>query len=322
MQAVCLTDRGLEYHESHSQPSPGPGEALIRVTLAGICSTDLELLKGYFSFRGVLGHEFVGIVQQAGSSEWVGERVVSSINFADKQTPQFAEYGLEHHPQRTVLGILNRDGAMADYVCVPADNLYRVPDGVPDESAVFTEPLAAALRIADQLIIRPGSRACVIGPGRLGMLIGKVLSLGGCEVTMLGRTESSLTLARQWGLDSGLVESGTASSFDLVAEATGNSLGLEQAIRLTKPLGTLVMKSTYADAPAVDLTKIVVDEIKVVGSRCGPFRPALRLLDRGAIDVQSLIDGRYSAKDATAAFEHAARSGVRKILLRFAETPS
>ncbi len=318
MRAVKLGPEGLFYDPAAALPQAGPGEALIRVRLAGICSTDLELIRGYFGFQGILGHEFVGVVEQADDTRWQGKRVVSSINFADEATPEFAQYGREHHPHRRVLGILGCDGCMADYIVVPTANLLEVPSEVSDEAAVFCEPLAAALRIPDQVAVRPSGRAAVVGPGRLGMLIGKVLSLNGCRVTMLARSAKSLALANRWGLHTNLVEEAAPSAFDLVVEATGNAAGWEQAIRLTQPLGTLVMKSTYAAAPQIDMTKLVVDEIRVVGSRCGPFAPALRLLAAGAVDVRALIEGEYPPERAAEAFQHAARKGVRKILLRFA----
>jgi threonine dehydrogenase-like Zn-dependent dehydrogenase len=317
MRAVKLGPEGLDYDAQAAQPEAGPGEVLVRVTLAGICSTDLELIQGYFGYQGILGHEFVGVVEQTRDPRWQGKRVVSSINFADVATPEFAAYGREHHPHRRVLGILGCDGCMADHVVVPTANLLEVPGHVPDEAAVFCEPLAAALRIPDQIPVRPSARAAVVGPGRLGMLIGKVLSLNGCQVTMLARTAESLALANRWGLYTNLVEEAVTSSYDLVVEATGNATGWEQAIRLTKPQGMLVMKSTYAAAPQIDMTKLVVDEIRVIGSRCGPFAPALRLLASGTVEVQALIEGEYPPEQAEQAFAHAARKGVRKILLRF-----
>lgn len=316
MRAVCVTDQGLAVRRDYPRPSISADEALIRVSLAGICSTDLELVKGYFDYRGVLGHEFVGVVEQASVPEWIGKRVVSSINFADPHTPEYAEFGFEHHPHRQVLGIVDHDGAMADYVTAPLRHLLEVPSGVPDRGAVFTEPIAAALRIAEQVPVRPSARVGVVGPGRLGLLIGKVLSLGGGDVTVLGRSDTSLALPQRWGLQAARVESVSNDVFDLVVEATGNSAGLEHALRLVKPLSTLVLKSTYADAPAVDLTKIVVGEVNVIGSRCGPFAPALRLLQREAIDVESMIDAEYDLDQAVEAFAHAAEPGARKILLR------
>lgn len=317
MRAIVLSEAGLVFDPEYPTPSPTESEALIRVHWAGICSTDLELIRGYYNFRGILGHEFVGVVEQCSDSNWIGRRVVSTINFADPNSIEFAEYGLEHHPRRTVLGIFGRNGAMADYVTVPTFNLLAVPDNLSDEQAVFTEPLAAALRIAEQIVLQPSQPVAVIGPGRLGLLVGQVLALRGAELTMLGRSHSSLELARKLSLQCGLVDQVETSRFATVVECTGSPNGLEQAIRITKPRGTLILKSTYEGMANVSLTKVVVDEISIVGSRCGPFAPALRLLSRGQVNVEWLIDGRYSADRAIEAFNHAAQSGVRKILLQF-----
>ncbi len=298
-------------------PKISDGEALIRVSLAGVCSTDLELVKGYMGFEGVLGHEFVGVVEKSADPSWLNRRVVSSINFADNSSPEFSKFGREHHPHRQVLGILGHDGAMADYVSVPLANLFAVPDSVTDRAAVFTEPLAAAVRISQQLVVDPATRIAVLGPGRLGMLIGRVLSLGGADVMMLGRSPRSLNLAQKWRLPSGIAAAQTSSSFDMVVDATGEAEGLATAVRLTRPLGTVVLKSTFEGAQPVNLTKVVVDEIKVVGSRCGPFGPALRLLESGAVGVTDLIDAEYPAAEAVQAMEHASRPGMRKVLINF-----
>jgi threonine dehydrogenase-like Zn-dependent dehydrogenase len=215
-----------------------------------------------------------------------------------------------------VPGIHNWDGVFADYAVMPVANLLPVPDNIPDETAVFTEPLAAAVRIREQVAVRPSARTAVIGPGRLGLLVGLVLALDGSDVTMLGRREASLELPARLGLPTGLVDSFDENSFDYVVEVTGNENGLAQALRLVRPLGTLILKSTFAGKSNIDLSKLIVDEITVIGSRCGPFASALRLLQQEAVPVQELIDGRYPLNDGLAAFEHAAQSGVRKILLR------
>jgi threonine dehydrogenase-like Zn-dependent dehydrogenase len=226
------------------------------------------------------------------------------------------------------LGIIDRDGIFAQYAVMPVGNLLLVPDIVPDELAVFTEPLAAALRIRDQIRIRPTALAAVVGPGRLGLLIGQVLALGGTDVTVLGRREATLELPRELGLKAALVDEQADNSYDLVVEATGNDAGFAHALRIVRPQGTLVLKSTFAGDANLNLTKLVVDEVTVVGSRCGPFAPALRLLKLAAetgdavacagttIQVRPLIEAEYPLSDATAAFDHAARPGVRKVLLR------
>ncbi|MBP8949560.1 MAG: alcohol dehydrogenase catalytic domain-containing protein [Candidatus Promineofilum sp.] len=320
MRALYLAEGQLTLHNDYRRPEPGPDEALIRVALAGICSTDLELVKGYAGgFRGVLGHEFVGVVEAVGPAEaarWVGRRVVGGINLGCRRCAVCLGEGPEHCPNRTTLGIHNKDGVFADYVTLPVVNLLAVPDGVADEEAVFTEPLAAALRIREQIAVRPAARAAVVGPGRLGLLVAQVLALAGTDVTVLGRRAESLELPYQLGLATGLVEKAPDDSFDLVVEATGNDAGLAHSLRLARPRGTLVLKSTFAGKAHVDLTKLVVSEIAVVGSRCGPFAPALRLLERGMVQVRPLIEAEYALADGLAAFEHAARPGVRKVLLR------
>jgi threonine dehydrogenase-like Zn-dependent dehydrogenase len=316
MHALHLGDDGLRLRTDFPRPEPGEGMALLRLRLAGICSTDLELVKGYYGYRGVLGHEFVADVVACGDPEWLGKRVVGSINLACRECPECMGHGPEHCPHRTVLGIVAHDGAFADYLVLPIANLLEVPASVADEEAVFAEPLAAALRIRDQLAVPPSARVAVVGPGRLGLLIAQVLALGGGRVTVLGRREASLELPRGWGLEAALVEDAADDAFDFVVEATGNEAGLAHSLRLVRPRGTMVLKSTFAGAPAVDLTQLVVSEITVVGSRCGPFAPALRLLERGAVDVGPLVHAEYDLGQGEAAFEHAARPGVLKVLLR------
>ena len=316
MQVLYLADGRLTYRTDYPRPVPKVDQALIRVTLAGICSTDLEIVKGYADFEGGLGHEFVGFVEQADSDpSWVGKRVVGGINLGCGVCAVCTTDGPEHCPDRTVLGIINHDGVFADYITLPVRNLVEVPDGLPDEAAVFTEPLAAAVRITEQVVLSPEMRAAVVGPGRLGMLAGLVLADAGLSVTMLGRREKSLTLPKSYGLATALVEEAEDDGFDLVVEATGNEAGLVHSLRLVRPLGTLVMKSTFAGKATIDLTKLVVGEINVVGSRCGPFDASVRLLAENRIDPIPMIEAQYQLKDGLAAFDHAARPRVRKILL-------
>jgi threonine dehydrogenase-like Zn-dependent dehydrogenase len=330
MQALVVKSGKLSLHSDYPRPEPGPGEALVRISLAGVCSTDLEIVRGYAGFNGVLGHEFVGTVERVASEDdaaWVGCRVVGTINIGCRTCPTCLSDGPEHCPSRAVLGIINRDGIFADYSVLPIVNLLAVPDAVPDELAVFTEPLAAALRIRDQIRVRPTARAAVVGPGRLGLLIAQVLALGGTSVSVLGRRAATLELPAVLGLATGLAADQPDNAYDLVIEATGNDAGFAEALRVVRPLGTLVLKSTFAGDAQLNLTKLVVGEITVVGSRCGPFAPALRLLEAsaqageaaargGVIQVRPLIEAEYALGDALAAFEHAARPGVRKILLR------
>jgi threonine dehydrogenase-like Zn-dependent dehydrogenase len=256
---------------------------------------------------------------------WVGRRVVGTINIGCRACPTCLSDGPEHCPRRTVLGIINRDGIFADYAVLPVVNLLAVPNIVPDELAVFTEPLAAALRIRDQIRVRPTARAAVVGPGRLGLLIAQVLALSGTSVTVLGRRAATLELPAALGLATGLTADQPDNAYDLVIEATGNDAGFAEALRIVRPQGTLVLKSTFAGDAQLNLTKLVVGEITVVGSRCGPFAPALRLLAATAaggaslgtaIQIRPLIEAEYPLSEAPAAFDHAARPGVRKVLLR------
>lgn len=315
MEALYLGSSGARLASDRPRPRPQPGEALIRVNKAGICSTDLELIKGYAGFRGILGHEFVGAVEEAEEASWLGQRVVASINLGCRRCPTCVGSGPEHCPHRTVLGIVGRDGAFAEYVALPIANLLRVPPTVSDEEAVFTEPLAAALRVAEQLPLPPSEACAVVGPGRLGLLIAQVLALGGAQPTVLGRRRESLELPASWGFATALADEMADDAFALVVEATGNQEGLASSLRLVRPRGTLVLKSTFAGAATVDLTKLVVAEIRVEGSRCGPFAPALRLLERGAVQVRPLIEADYPLRQALAALAHAGRPGVRKVLL-------
>lgn len=332
MQALVLEDGVLNFITERPKPVPGREDALIRVLMAGICSTDLELVKGYAGgFRGVLGHEFVGVVEAVGDEQdsgWLGQRVVGTINLGCRRCAVCLAEGPEHCPNRTVLGIIAKDGVFADYVTLPVANLLSVPDELLDEEAVFTEPLAAALRIREQVRVRPSQKAAVVGPGRLGLLIAQVLALGGTDVTVLGRRREALELPEQLGLRTDLVEAQSDNAYDLVVEATGNDAGFAHSLRILRPRGTLVLKSTFAGEARLNLTKLVVGEVRVVGSRCGPFAPALRLLQNSArlrvtgadvgsgVRVLPLIDGEYALPDGLRAFEHAARPGVRKILLR------
>lgn len=331
MKALILRAGQLGFYTDYPQPVPAEDEALIRVTLAGICSTDLELVKGYAGgFNGVLGHEFVGVVEQTGSSPsagWTGKRVVGTINLGCRRCGVCLGDGPEHCPNRTTLGIHHRDGVFAQLVTLPVVNLVEVPSDVSDEEAVFTEPLAAALRIREQVSIRPTLRTAVVGPGRLGLLAAQVLALAAGDVVVLGRRPESLELPRRMGLKTGLVDEQPDNSFDLVVEATGNDAGLAHSLRLARPRGTLVLKSTFHGNADINLTKLVVGEITVIGSRCGPFEPALRLLESNAlmageltagtgVQVRPLIEAEYSLDDGLEAFEFAARPGARKVLLR------
>ncbi len=316
MTGLYLQDGHLSLRHDLEIPTPEKNEALIRVLLAGICATDLELVKGYAGgHNGVLGHEFVGVVEGCAIEEWVGRRVVGSINLGCGVC-EFCEHeGPEHCQKRIVMGISEKDGVFAHYVTLPIANLVLVPDNVTNEQAVFTEPLAAAVRLTEQVSFQKESRIAVIGPGRLGMLIAQVLMLHGAFVTVYGRSEASLELPHQWGFQTDLVAGAPENEYEIVVEATGNTAGLTTALQMVRPLGTLMLKSTFAERSEVDLTKIVVDEITLIGSRCGPFQKAMHLLEKQLIPVTDLIDGRYPLHQGLEAIEHAGQKGIRKILL-------
>ena len=299
------------------KPVPKPGEALIRVTLAGICGTDREILKGYSAFRGVIGHEFVGRVVESEEPAWIGERVAGEINIACGEC-SWCSKGLGRHcPRRTVMGIVKRPGCFAEYVTLPLRNLHRVPNAVPDESAVFVEPLAAAAEILAQTRLEPGTKVVVLGDGRLGLLVAQVLKNAGAEVTLVGKHAWKLELARPWGVRV-ITKSQSklrTASVPVVVEATGSPRGLEEAFRLVEPRGTVVMKSTFHDPARFDATKLVVDEITLIGSRCGEFRTALELLQQGQIKVQPLLSRVFPLEEGLEAFDYLERTRCLKVCL-------
>ncbi len=292
------------------------GRARVRVLLAGICSTDLQLLRGYMGFKGVPGHELVGVVE-AGPQHLVGRRVVAEINFACGACPSCGVGLGRHCPTRDVMGILRADGAFAEHVLVPPGNLHLVPDEVSDEEAVFAEPLAAAFEVLEQVHVKPGASAVVLGDGKLGLLVALVLSSVGARVTCVGRHAHKLEHLRRAGVQVALAGAhAPGDRVDLVVEATGSREGLERAMALVRPRGTLVLKSTVADAHHLSLAPLVIDEVTVVGSRCGPFAPALAALAARRVSVAPLVEGVYPLAEGPAAVEHAARSGALKVLLR------
>lgn len=317
MRALVF-DESLSIAEAYPEPRIGPGETLIELRLAGICNTDLEITRGYMSYRGVLGHEFVGTVVGVGTltdSAWVGRRVVGDINAACGYCPTCRANRPTHCPHRTTLGIFNHDGAFADLLRLPVVNLVEVPDSVPDEQAVFVEPLAAACEILQQLHLHPTDRVAVIGDGKLGLLVSQVLRLSGAEVSLLGRHPAKGAIVERLGVSFYTGVEPSLTGCDVVVECTGNPQGLETAKNLVRPRGTLVLKSTYHGQPAVPLSLYVVDEITVLGSRCGPFAPAVRLLERKLVDVEALISARFRLKDGLDAFNSAFGKGNLKVLL-------
>lgn len=313
MLGLWLEDKRLSLRHDLPAPQPPPGEALVRVLCAGICNTDVELTRGYYPYRGVLGHEFVGVVESDG--EWRGARVCGEINAACGACASCRAGRRTHCERRTVLGIVDRDGAFAEYLTLPVENLHAVPEAVPDDEAVFAEPLAAALEITQQVHVRPDDRVVVVGDGKLGLLCAQVLALTGCDLTAVGRHPGKLEVLARRGIRTALAGEVPVLRADMAVECTGSPAGFELARSLLRPRGTLVLKSTYAGSITVDLSRVVVDEITLVGSRCGPFAPALGLLARRQVDVRSLIHARYPLQDSLAAMERAVQPGVLKVLL-------
>jgi threonine dehydrogenase-like Zn-dependent dehydrogenase len=311
MQAL-LFDGQLRLVNDYPEPELLPGEALIRPHLIGICNTDIEITRGYLGFRGILGHEFVGTVVACHDPAWVGRRVVGEINAACRRCASCARGDESHCPSRTTLGIDRRDGTMAEQFSLPIACLHEVPAGLPDAAAVFTEPLAAALEILERAHVRPTERVAVVGDGKLGLLCAQVLRLPGCEVVVAGHHAERWELLRGLGITADRAEA-VRGSFDVVVDCTGHPSGLAIARRLVRPRGRLVLKSTFAGESPLDLSMLVVDEVQLLGSRCGPFAPALRLLDRGLVVTSPLIEASYPLHDGVNAFH--ATAGKLKILL-------
>ncbi len=315
MKGLQFTNK-LRYREDLPDPELREGEALLATRVAGICNTDLEIERGYFGFQGVLGHEFVATVERCpGKPEWEGRRVVGEINAWCGECPACRRGDETHCPRRTTLGILRRDGAMATHFTLPHRVLLPVPEDMADEVAVFTEPLAAACEITNQVSIRPTDRVVILGDGKLGLLIAQVLRLTGCQLELIGRHPEKLAMIAAQGTKTWLAEEDVPAGADVVVEVTGNAEGFGRARSLVRPRGTLVLKSTFHGSVEVDLSMLVVDEITLVGSRCGPFGAALRLLRQGLVDVRPMIHGRYPLREGLAAFEKAKERGVLKVLL-------
>lgn len=313
MNALWLEDNKLSLR-AISEPRKS-NEALIKIRKGGICSTDLELVKGYYPYTGVIGHEFVGEVIEADDVAWIGQRVVGEINVVCGQCEQCLNGRPTHCEHRTVLGIVNRDGTFAEYTTLPIANLHRVPASVPDGMAVFTEPLAAALEIQDQIQIKPTDRVLLVGAGRLGQLIAQTLALTGCNLRVVARHAQQQNLLKARAIRMISEEEIQPWRWDIVVEATGSPSGFSLARRAIRPRGTMVLKSTYKGEMSINFSSIVVDEINLIGSRCGPFEPALRLMESKQVDPTVLIADEFKLNDALKAFEHAAESGVLKVLV-------
>jgi len=314
MVSVCL-ENGKVLVRNQPRPRRPEGFALIRLLYAGICNTDIELQRGYYGFRGTPGHEFVGEVVDADDKSWIGERVVGEINLACGKCAWCARGLGRHCPTRTVLGIVKQPGAFREFLTLPERNLRRVPREIPSEEAVFIEPLAAACEILDQVKIPRGASVAVLGDGKLGLLASQVLQAHGTQVHQYGRHKDKLRIAEQAGVSTEIAKKLPVAKYEFVVEATGSSEGLRQAVQMTQPRGTVIMKSTVHGLVSIDSAPVIVNEITLVGSRCGRFEPALRLLKSRKIRVDAMISDVLPLKSAPRAFEEAAKPGVLKVLL-------
>lgn len=318
MNCLYLSEGKICYRTDYQNQSNRDGLIPIDVMLAGICETDLQLQQGYMGFEGVLGHEFVGI---AAAGKHAGQRVVGEINCACGDCSECRQQRPRHCAQRTVLGILNHDGAFADRLWLPEENLHVVPESVSNERAVFTEPLAAACRIAEQVRIANRDHVVVLGDGRLGHLSAAVLAKHGAEVTVVGKHSWKLDMLQHCNVRTALLaDYQPARKADVVVDCTGSESGFQLALQTVRPCGTIVLKTTVAKDHQLALSPVVIDEVTVVGSRCGPFQPALEMLERNDVDVEPLVSARYPLSEAVSAFQHAQQPDTLKVLLEISAT--
>jgi threonine dehydrogenase-like Zn-dependent dehydrogenase len=314
MRAIVF-DGKLRFKTDYPDPEPQNDEALVRVLCAGICSTDIEITKGYMGFRGVPGHEFVGKVERCSDKGLLGKRVVGEINIGCGACSMCTGGEKNHCTERAVLGILNKDGAFADFLAIPQGNLHTMPDSISDEEAVFVEPLAAAFEITKQVKIGPGHRLCVLGDGKLGLLVAQVINLIGGSLVTVGRHADKLKILENMGMETRLGEV-DEKAFDVVIDCTGSPKGFERAVSLVRPRGTIVVKTTVAWRETYDLNQVVIDEITVIGSRCGPYPPAIKALEEKSVDVRPLITKTFPIEQGLEAFGYAQRKGVLKVILK------
>jgi threonine dehydrogenase-like Zn-dependent dehydrogenase len=315
MRALVF-EQTLQYRPRQAEPPEAEGDTLLRVRRAGICATDLEICKGYMGFRGVLGHEFVADVVHSPAKELAGQRVVGEINVVCGRCDLCLSGLSSHCRNRSVAGILNHGGAFAEFLRLPAANLHVVPAGVDDDQAVFVEPLAAAFQVLKQIKLDGTKWVTVLGDGRLGLLCAQVLRNVGCPVRVIGKHAQKMALCEKWGIRSRpLADIAPRHDQDVVVDCTGSAGGFELAMQMVRPRGTIVLKSTVAAGKALNLAPLVIDEIQVIGSRCGPFREALRALAEKSVDVTSLIHRRMKLEQGVEAMEVAGRGGVLKVLV-------
>lgn len=296
-------------------PKPGPGEALIKVLSAGVCKTDLEILRGYMNYTGILGHEFVGMVEDAPTKAYIGKRVVGEINCVCHQCHYCLMEMPRHCLNRTVLGIAGREGAFAEYLTLPEENLHLAPGTVRDDVLAFTEPVAAAFRITEQIPITAADRIVVLGDGKLGQLVAQVLWLYSKNLVCVGKHEWKMELLNRLGIATAHKSDPLERGADIVVEATGSHEGFARALELVRPEGTVILKTTTTHPTALEFSQPVVNEVKIIGSRCGPFRPALEALSMGNVEVRPMISAGFDLRDGVTAMIRAQESDVLKIIL-------
>jgi threonine dehydrogenase-like Zn-dependent dehydrogenase len=314
MRALVFKEK-LHYQTDYPIPKPKENEALIKVKYAGICNTDLEIVKGYMNFKGVLGHEFVGVVENCREKYLEGKRVVGEINIGCGGC-YYCQHQMQNHcPNRSVLGILNKDGVFAEYVTLPVRNLHVVPDSISNEEAVFVEPLAAAMEILEQVDIKPYYKVCVLGDGKLGLLVGQVLHTTGCDLVVIGHHEEKLSILKRRGITTKLSLKKN-EKFDLVIDCTGSPSGIDTAFEIVKPKGRIIIKTTTAKREPLDLNRVVINELIVIGSRCGPFPKAIRIIESQMIELSSLINAYFPLEEGIKAFQYASRKEILKTILR------
>jgi len=319
MKALVFENE-LNYVDNYPKPIPQKGEVLIKVTHAGICNTDVEITKGYMGFKGICGHEFLGVVEEVNADDksLLGKRVTGEINLGCNNCPDCYKNMQRHCQNRQTLGIYKKDGAFAEYVTLPIENIVEIPDDITNEDAILIEPLAAALEILEQVHIEPASKIAVLGDGKLGILISLVLSTTPADLVTIGKHENKLNILKEHGIKTKFLSDATEMKYyDIVVDATGSVDGFEKAVSLVKPRGIFVLKSTVAAEKPLNLAPIVIDEITIVGSRCGQFKPALRLLQKKVLNLKPLISKTFDFSDAKRAFEYAQEKGVLKVVLKF-----
>ena len=328
MKALVFNN-GLHYQTDYPVPVPKQDEALIRVTRAGICNTDIEIIKGYMNFRGIPGHEFTGVVEKSEDRSMIGKRVVGEINIGCNSCSYCKNNMRNHCPERTVIGILNRNGAFAEYVTLPVSNLHVIPDSITDEEAVFVEPLAAAFEILRQVDASSADKVCVLGDGKLGLLVAQVLALTGCDLVVKGKHMEKLNIVKEMGIRTEIVTADNESAvhesslqnrsgkdqFDIVIDCTGSSSGISNALDIVRPAGKIVLKTTVAETVPLDVNRLVIGEISLICSRCGPFLPAIHAIEKKSVRLSNLVSAKFPLESGLKALEFASRRGVLKVIL-------